>query len=84
LTVLPARLFLATFLSLLALFLSGLALRELAVALTAPSLKTSLAYAPTNSQLFLIEVNDFHLGLLPNELVGVHERAVPRASQAIS
>jgi hypothetical protein len=28
-------------------------------------------------------VNDFHLGLLPNELAGVHEGAVPPASQAI-
>ena len=38
---------------------------------------------PARGQLFLVEVNDFHLGLLPNELAGVHERAVPRVSQAI-
>ena len=38
---------------------------------------------PARGQLFLVEVNDFHLGLLPNELAGVHEGAVPRASQAI-
>jgi hypothetical protein len=29
-------------------------------------------------------MNDFHLGLLPNELAGVHEGAVPPTSQAIS
>ena len=28
-------------------------------------------------------MNDFHFGLLPNELAGVHEGAVPRVSQAI-
>ena len=38
---------------------------------------------PARGQLFLVEVNDFHLGLLPNELAGVHEGAVPHASQAI-
>lgn len=38
---------------------------------------------PARGQLFLIEVNDFHFGLLPNELAGVHEGAVPRVSQAI-
>lgn len=31
----------------------------------------------------LIEVNDVHFGLLANELAGVHEGAVPPASQAI-
>ena len=38
---------------------------------------------PARGQLFLIEVNDFHLDLLPNELAGVHEGAVPHVSQAI-
>lgn len=38
---------------------------------------------PARGQLFLVEVNDFHFGLLPNELAGVHEGAVPLASQAI-
>ena len=38
---------------------------------------------PARGQLFLVEVNDFHFGLLPNELAGVHEGAVPRTSQAI-
>lgn len=31
------------------------------------------------AQLLLIEVNDVHLDLLPNELAGVHEGAVRRA-----
>jgi len=38
---------------------------------------------PARGQLFLVEVHDFHFGLLPNELAGVHEGAVPRVSQAI-
>ena len=49
----------------------------------APALKGGLADTPARGQLFLIEMNDFHLGLLPNELAGVHEGAVPVASQAI-
>jgi hypothetical protein len=28
-------------------------------------------------ELAFIEVHDFHLGLLPNELAGVHEGVVP-------
>lgn len=32
--------------------------------------------------LFLVDVNDFHFGLLPKELAGVHEGAFSRASQA--
>jgi hypothetical protein len=50
---------------------------------SAPALKAGLAEMPARGQLFLVEVNDFHLGLLPNELAGVHEGAVPSASQAI-
>ena len=38
---------------------------------------------PARGQLFLVEVSDFHFGLLPNELAGVHEGAVPRLSLAI-
>src|SRR5690606_18946178 len=52
-------------------------------AFAAPALKAGLAEMPAGGQLFLIEVSDFHLGLLPNELAGVHEGAVPRVSQAI-
>src|SRR5690606_4031891 len=52
-------------------------------AFAAPALKAGLAEMPARGQLFLIEVNDFHFGLLPNELAGVHEGAVPRVSQAI-
>ena len=48
-----------------------------------PALQGGLADIPAGSQLFLVEVNDFHFGLLPNELAGVHEGAVPRVSQAI-
>ena len=40
-----------------------------------------LADAPAGGQLFLVEVNDVHLGLLANELAGVHEGAVQGASQ---
>ena len=36
---------------------------------------------PACGQLFLVEVNDVHLGLLPNELAGVHEGAVQPTSQ---
>jgi excisionase family DNA binding protein len=49
--------------------------------LAAPAFQGGLADAPASGQLFLIEVSDFHLGLLPNELAGVHEGAVPHASQ---
>ena len=52
--------------------------------LAAPALQGGLADAPAGGQLFLVQVNDFHLGLLPNELAGVHEGAVPPASQVIS
>lgn len=45
--------------------------------LTAPARKSSLADTPAGGQLLLVEMNDFHLGLLPNELAGVHEGAVP-------
>ncbi len=38
----------------------------------------------SGGQLFLVEVNDVHLGLLPNELAGVHKGNVPPKSQAIS
>lgn len=38
---------------------------------------------PARGQVFLVEVNDVHLGLRPNELAGVHEGAVPPVSQAI-
>jgi hypothetical protein len=47
-------------------------------------LQSAYADAPAGGQLLLIEVSDFHLGLLPNELAGVHEGAVPLVSQAIS
>lgn len=30
-------------------------------------------------KLLLVEMNDFHLGLLPTELAGVHEGTVPPA-----
>ena len=50
----------------------------------APAFQGGLADTPARGQLFLIEMNDFHLGLLPNELAGVHEGAVPVASQANS
>jgi hypothetical protein len=49
--------------------------------LAAPALQGGLADASSGGQLFLIEVNDFHLGLRPNELAGVHEGAVRPASQ---
>ena len=35
------------------------------------------ADVPAGGQLLLVEVNSLHLGLLPNELAGVHEGAVP-------
>lgn len=34
----------------------------------APALKGGLTDTPAGSELFLIEVSDFHLGLRPNEL----------------
>ena len=40
--------------------------------------------APAGGQLLLIEVSNFHLGLLPNALAGVHEGAVAPASQGNS
>src|SRR3990167_1798496 len=43
-----------------------------------------LADVPACSELALIEVNNFHFGLLANELAGVHEGAVPPASQVNS
>lgn len=49
----------------------------------APAFQGGLADAPAFGQLLLVEVNDFHLGLLPNELAGVHEGAVPPESQVI-
>ena len=49
--------------------------------LAAPALQGGLADAPARGQLFLVEVSDFHLGLLPNELAGVHDGAVRRRSQ---
>ena len=48
-----------------------------------PNGQFSVGVNTARGQLFLIEVNDFHFGLLPNELAGVHEGAVPLASQAI-
>jgi hypothetical protein len=53
-------------------------------ALAAPTLKGCLADGTAGGELALIEVHDFHLGLLPNELAGVHEGAVPPSSQGNS
>ena len=50
---------------------------------TAPAFQGGLADAPAGGQLFLIEVDDVHLGPLPNELAGVHKGAVRPASQVI-
>lgn len=52
-------------------------------AFAAPAFKAGLAEMPARGQLFLVEVNDFHLGLLPNGLARVHERTVWPTSQAI-
>ena len=52
--------------------------------LAASALQGGLADAPAGGQLFLIEVSDFHLGLLPNELAGVHEGAVRPGRQVVS
>ena len=49
----------------------------------APALQGGLADVPAGGQLFLIEASDFHLGLLPKELAGVHEGAVRPTSQAV-
>lgn len=49
--------------------------------LAAPALQRGLADTPAGGQLLLVEMNDFHLGLLPNELAGVHDGAVRRGSQ---
>jgi hypothetical protein len=49
--------------------------------LAAPAFQGGFADTPAGGQLLLIEVSDFHLGLLPNELAGVHEGAVPPMSQ---
>lgn len=46
-------------------------------ALAAPAFKCCLADGPVGGELAFIEVHDFHLGLLPNELAGVHEGVVP-------
>src|SRR5690554_2825589 len=48
------------------------------------SVRGCFADTPAGGQLFLIEVNDVHLGLLPHELAGVHEGAVRSASQVNS
>lgn len=50
----------------------------------APAFQGGLTDTPANSQLFLIEMSDFHLGLLPHELAGVHEGAVRPTSQGNS
>jgi hypothetical protein len=52
-------------------------------AFAAPALKACLTGMPARGQLFLVEVNDFHFGLFPNGLAGIHEGAVSHASQAI-
>src|SRR5690606_17541353 len=49
-----------------------------------PAFEGGFADTPAGGQLFLIEVNDVHLGLLPHELAGVHEGAVRSASQVNS
>ena len=49
--------------------------------LAASAFQGGLADVPAGGQLLLIEVRDFHLGFLPNELTGVHEGAVAPASQ---
>lgn len=51
--------------------------------LAAPALQRGLANVPPCGQLSLVKMNDFHLGLLPNELAGVHEGAVWPGSQVI-
>lgn len=61
-----------------------LSLRYLGPIPSSPPLEGCLADAPKFRELLLVEVGDVHLGLLPNELAGVHEGAVPPASQAIS
>jgi hypothetical protein len=53
-------------------------------ALAAPAFKGCIADGPAGGELTLIEVHDFHLGLLPNELAGGHEGAVPPSSQGKS
>ena len=50
----------------------------------APVLQGGFADTPAGSELFLVEVSDVHLGLLPNELAGVHEGAVLPTSQGIT
>jgi len=52
--------------------------------LRSPRIPIRFTDAPAGGQLVVIEVSDFHLGLLPNELAGDHEDAVPPGSQAIS
>ena len=52
--------------------------------LAAPALQSGLADAPARGQLLLIEVNDVHLGLLPNGLAGVHEGSVRPNSQGVA
>lgn len=49
----------------------------------APPLECGLTDVPADGQLFLVEMNNIHFGIHPNELVGVHERSVPSTSQAI-
>ena len=58
--------------------------RSLTQAFAAPAFEAGLAEMPARGQLFLVEVNDFQFGLLPNELAGVHEGAVPPSSQGNS
>ena len=53
-------------------------------AFAAPAFEAGRAEMPARGQLFLVEMNDFHFGLLPNELAGVHEGAVPPSSQGNS
>ena len=57
---------------------------RLAFFLRAPtcSLQHGLADAPAGGQLLLVEMNDFDLGLLPNELAGVMKELFrPRAKR---
>ena len=61
-----------------------LSLRYLGPIPSSPPLEGCLADAPKFRELLLVEVGDVHLGLLPNELAGVHEGAVPPVSQELS
>ncbi len=52
--------------------------------IAAPAFHGDLVDAPADDQLFLVEMNDVHLGLLPNGWAGVYEGTVPPARQGNS